>query len=150
MTLRIALVLLVIGFLGLLVVMGAVVFIRWLRLTHPRHYRSILGTISLVLIGLSAWGIFEALDRPSFHAGDLITLQEPLVVRLTPPDRQSAVNSCIVDIYEHLAVVGTNSGTMKARVESNKSSGPGFCPNGADVQFELAWLHNYTLTHRHT
>jgi len=44
--------------------------------------------------------------------------------------------------------VDVQSGTMKARVESNNRSGPSFCPIGADVQIELTWLHSFTLTHR--
>jgi hypothetical protein len=148
MTLRVALVLLVLGFIGLLLVMGAITFVRWLKLTYPGHYRWILAGVALTLIGLSIWGSFEVMDRPSFHAGDLITLQEPLVVRMGGADRLSPVTSCIVDIYQHLAIVDTGGGTMKARVESNKGSGPAFCPAGAEVQFELAWLHRYTLTHR--
>jgi hypothetical protein len=100
------------------------------------------------LIGVTIWGGFELMDRPSFHAGDLITLQQPLVARIGGADRLAPATSCIVDIYQHLAVVETGGGTMKARVESNKGSGPAFCPAGAEVQFELAWLHRYTLTRR--
>ena len=83
-----------------------------------------------------------------FHAGDLITLQEPVVARVIPADRHSTTTSCIVEIYEHLSVVNVQTGTLKARVESNNRSSPGFCPIGADVQIELAWLHRFTLTHR--
>ena len=150
MTVRLVLVLLVLGFIGLLIVMGAIGFTRWLKVTHPRHFRSILGGLCAALIGVSIWGFLEATDRPTFHAGDLLTLQEPIVARVIATGRDSTTTSCIVEIYEHLAVVSAGSGTMKARVESNKTSGPGFCPIGAEVQFELAWLHRYTLTHRHS
>jgi len=90
----------------------------------------------------------EAKERPVFQAGDLITLEDPVVARVIPADRRSPTTSCIVEIYEHLSVVDVQSGTMKARVESNNRSGPSFCPIGANVQIELAWLHHFTLTHR--
>ncbi len=150
MTVRVALVLLALGFLGLLVVMGAVSFVRWLRFAHPRHFRSILVSLCLALLGLGIWGFIEVLDRPSFHQDDLITLQEPMVAHMASADRTSPTIGCIVEIYEHLAVIDAGSGTIKARVESNKASGPSFCPVGAEVQFEQAWLHRYTLTHRHS
>ena len=148
MTIRLVLVLLVLGFIGVLLVMGAFSFGRWLKITHPRHFRSILGGLCVAILGLGIWGYLEAIDRPSFDSGDLITLQEPLVVRMFGTERNSPTTSCIVEIYEHLSVMSAGSGTMKARVESNKPSGPSFCPLGAEVQFELAWLHRYTLTHR--
>jgi hypothetical protein len=149
-TVRLVLVLLVLGFIGLLLVMGAIAFVRWLKVAHPGHYRSILGGLAVAFVAVSIWGFLETTDRPTFHAGDLLTLQEPLVARIVPTDRDSSTTSCMVDIYEHLAVVSVGSGTMKARVDRNKSSGPGFCPVGAEVQFELGWLHRYTLTHRHS
>jgi hypothetical protein len=149
-TVRLVLVLLVLGFIGLLLVMGAIAFVRWLKVAHPRRYRSILGVVGAAVVAAGAWGFLEATDRPTFHPGDLVTLQEPLVARIVPTDRDSSTTSCMVEIYEHLAVVNVGSGTMKARVERNKSSGPGFCPVGAEVQFELGWLHRYTLTHRHS
>lgn len=148
MAFRLAVVLLVLGFIGLLIVMGTISFVRWLKITHPRHFRSILIGLSAALIGVVIWTILEVMDRPSFQAGDLITVQEPLVARMVTTDVKTATTSCIVEIYEDLSVVDTTSGTMKARVESNKKSGPSSCPIGAEVQFELAWLHRYTVTHR--
>ena len=148
MSFRIAIVLLVLGFIGLLLVMGAISFVRWLKFTHPRHFRSILVALGAALIGLSAWTALEMLGRPSFESGDLITVQEPIVARIVATDLKAPTTSCILEIYENLSVVHAGSGTMKARVESNKSSGPAFCPVGAMVEFELAWLHRYTLTHR--
>jgi hypothetical protein len=126
--------------------MGTMSFVRWLKVTHPRHFRSILGGLCAALLGVGIWGFLEAIDRPSFHPGDLITPQEPIVVRVIATERNSLTASCIVEIYEHLSVVSTGSGTMKALVESNKMSGPTFCPVGVEVQFEIAWLHRYTLT----
>jgi len=145
---RFAVVLLVLGFIGLLIVMGAISFVRWLRVTHPRHFRSILTGVCAVLIGTVGWAVLEVLEQPTFQPGDLVTVQEPLVARMVTTDVKSATTSCIVEIYEDLSVVGIHSGTMKARIESNKKSGPSSCPIGAEVQFELAWLRRYTLTHR--
>ena len=148
MAFRLAVVLLVLGFLGMLIVMGAISFVQWLKFTHPRHFRSILTFVCAALIGAVVWAVLEVIAQPSFQAGDLITVQEPLVAHMVTPDVKSATTSCIVEIYEDLAVVGIQSGTVKARLESNKKSGPSSCPIGAEVQFELAWLHRYTLTHR--
>jgi|SRR6185295_8819297 len=148
MNVRLALVLLVLGFVGLLLVMGALSFVRWLKVTNPRHYRLILVGLCVALIGLSVWGIMLVVDRPSFEPGDLITVQEPMVARMVATDLKAPTASCIVEGYENLSVVGVSSGTLKARVESSKMSGPAFCPVGAVVELELAWLHRYTSTHR--
>jgi hypothetical protein len=150
MNLRAALIFLVLGFIGLLLVMGAVGFVRWLRIAYPRRFRSILATLGVAVVGLGYWGYQEAAQRPAFHPGDLITLEAPVVARLVPPERNAPKTSCIVEIYEHLAVVEVESGTLKAQVESNTRSGPSFCPIGAEVQLDPAWLHRYTLTHRHS
>ncbi|MGH7209582.1 MAG: hypothetical protein ACREIL_09390 [Nitrospiraceae bacterium] len=149
MNLRAALIFLVLGFVGLLVVMGAASFVRWLTIAYPRYFRTILAVLCLVLAGAAVLVYLEAKERPVFHAGDLITLQEPVVARVLPAERNAPATSCIVEIYEHLSVVGVHTGTLKARVESNNRSGPSFCPVGADVQIELAWLRDFTLTHRH-
>jgi hypothetical protein len=149
MNLRAALIFLVLGFIGLLIVMGAASFVRWLKVSYPRSFRSILVGLCLLLVGAGVWVYMEAKERPVFHAGDLITLEEPVVARVIPADRNAPTTSCIVEIYEHLSVVDLQSGTLKARVESNNRSGPSFCPIGADVQIELAWLRHFTLTHRH-
>src|SRR5437899_7851500 len=146
MNLRAALIFFVLGFIGLLIVMGAASFVRWLKMAYPRFFRSILAVLCLLVVGAGVWVYLEAKERPVFHAGDLITLQEPVVARVIPADRHSTTTSCIVEIYEHLSVVNVQTGTLKARVESNNRSGPNFCPIGADVQIELAWLHRFTLT----
>jgi len=148
MNLRVALIFLVLGFIGLLIVMGAASFVRWLKYSYPRSFRSILVVLCLLVVGAGVWVYMETKERPVFYAGDLITLEEPVVARVIPADRHSATTSCIVEIYEHLSVVDVQSGTLKARVESNNRSGPSLCPIGADVQIELGWLHRYTLTHR--
>ena len=148
MNLRAALIFLVLGFITLLLAMGAFSFVRWLKAAYPGQFRFILAALCVALAGLGVWGYMEANDRPAFHPGDLLTLQEPVVARITSADRNSPISSCIVDIYEHLSVVEVRAGTMTARVDSNNRSGTGFCPIGADVQIELGWLHRYTLTHR--
>ncbi|MGH7167531.1 MAG: hypothetical protein ACREII_03270 [Nitrospiraceae bacterium] len=148
MNLRAALIFLVLGFVGLLIVMGAVSYVRWLKVAYPRHYRTILAVLCLVLAGAGVRVYLEVGERPVFHAGDLVTLQEPVVARVIPAQRNAPATSCIVEIYEHLSVVDTQSGTLKAHVESNKGSGPSFCPVGAEVQIELAWLRHFTLTRR--
>ena len=149
MNLRAALIFLVLGFIGLLIVMGAASFVRWLKISYPLQYRTILVVLCLLLVGAGVWVYMEVKERPVFHAGDLMTLEEPVVARVIPAVRNAPATSCIVEIYEHLSVVEVHSGTLKARVESNNRSGPSFCPIGADVQIELAWLNHFTLTYRH-
>ncbi|MGH7228695.1 MAG: hypothetical protein ACREIH_05705 [Nitrospiraceae bacterium] len=148
MNLRVALIFLVLGFIGLLIAMGAASFVRWLKMSYPRSFRSILAVLCLLLVGAGVWAYMEAKERPVFQAGDLITLEDPVVARVIPADRHSPTTSCIVEIYEHLSVLDVQSGTLKARIESNNRSSPSFCPIGANVQIELAWLHHFTLTHR--
>jgi hypothetical protein len=147
--LRALLIFLIIGFIGLLVILGAVSFVRWLRESYPQHFRVVLAIIVLSGFGLGVWMYLEAKERPAFHAGDVLTLGEPLVVRSLPTERLAVTTSCIVEIHEHLSVLDVGSGTLKARVESNTSSGAPFCSVGTVVQLDLAWLHRYTLTHRH-
>ena len=150
MNFRAALILLVLGFISLLIVMGALTFVSRLKTAYPRHFRSILVALCLVVVGLGIWGYMEASGDPAFHTGDLLTLQEPVVARLAAVGRGERNTACIIDIYEHLAVVEVRTGTLSARVESNNTSGPSFCPIGVKVQVERAWLHLYTLTHRHS
>ncbi len=150
MNLREALIFLVLSVIGLLLVMGALSFVRWLRIAYPGQFRFILTALGLGLVGVVVWGYIEVNDAPTFHVGDLLTLQEPVVARAMSTERNSPNTSCIVDIYEHIAVVEVGSDTLNARVESNNRSSPSFCGVGAEVQIELAWLHRYTLTHRHS
>lgn len=149
MNLRAALIFLVLGFIGLLLIMGALGLVRWLKAAYPRHFRSMLVAIVLGLVGSGIWGYMEASERPAFHPGDQLTLHEPLVGRLVTADRAPST-SCIIDIHEHVAVVDAATGTLTLEVESNTRSGPSFCPIGAQVRIEAAWLHRYTLTHRHS
>jgi hypothetical protein len=39
-------------------------------------------------------------------------------------------------------------GSLRALVESNNTSVPLYCPIGAEVRIEAAWLHHPTITHR--
>jgi hypothetical protein len=148
--LRAAFIFLALGIISLLITMGALSAVRWLRIAYPKQFRSILVALCLALVCLGVWGYMEANDRPAFHEGDLLTLQEPIVARMRSSDRNSPTASCIIDIYEHVAVIETQTGTLTGRVESNNMSGPSFCGIGAEIQVELRWLHRYTLTHRHS
>jgi hypothetical protein len=150
LNIRVALVVLVLGFIALLLVMGAFSFVRWLKFSYPHYYRAILITIVLLACGVGIWVLLELRDRPAFHEEDVITLGAPLVVRVVSTERLTATTSCIVEIHEHLAVLEVMSGTLKARVESNAGLGPSLCPIGAQVRFDPAWLQHYTLTHRHS
>jgi len=139
---------LVLGFIGLLIVMGAISLVRWMKAAYPHRFRSILVALWLLAVGLGIWAYMEMNDGPAFHAGDLLTLGQPVVARLVSSDRHTPDIACIVGIHEHLAVVEAGMGTLTARVESNNKSGTSYCPIGADVQIELAWLQRFTLTRR--
>ena len=149
MNARAVLIFVILGFIGLLLILGAVSFVRWLKTSYPQHFRLILAVIVLSSFGLGVWMYLEAKEQPRFHPGDLLTLGEPLVVKVIPTERLAGTTSCIVDIHEHLSIVEVGSGAIKARVESNSTSGTGFCAVAAVVQFDLSWLHRHTLTHRH-
>jgi hypothetical protein len=146
--LRAAVIFLVVGFLSLLLIMGAVSFVRWLKVSYPRHFGSMIVALCLSAVGLGAWGYMTANERPAFHKGDQLTIHEPLVGRLLSADRTPTA-SCIVDVHEHIAVMEAAMGTLTLQVESNNRSSDNFCPIGAQVRIEAAWLHRYTVTHRH-
>ena len=145
---RAFLIFLVFGFIGLLTVMGAISFVRWMKAAYPHRVRAILVALGLSVVGLGIWAYRELNDRPVFHPGDLLTLEQPVVARLVSSERNTADGACIVAIREHLSVVQAGSGRLTARIESNYQSGTSYCPIGADVQIELAWLQRFTLTRR--
>lgn len=147
---RVILIIVALAFIGLLLVLGARAFARWLKIHYPRRASAIL--VGLWIVGIAAgWLIArEIRDQPTFQSNDLITLREPVVARTISADRESRVQSCVVDVHEHLGVleVDSESGTLKARVESNNTSAPIYCPIGAEVRVETAWLHRPTVTRR--
>ena len=148
MTFRAALVFIVLGFVGLLLAMGLLSFIQWLKRSYPRRFRLILAALALLVTAAAVWMGLELMERPTFRPNDLITLHEPVVAKTIAIDRDSRMTACIVDNSEHLAVVGIEGGTLTARVESNNGSASVYCAIGADVRIEQAWLHRYSLTHR--
>jgi Na+/melibiose symporter-like transporter len=148
MTLRAALVFILVGFIGLLLAMGLRSFVEWLKRTYPRRFRMILAALAVVGTAAVVWTVLELMERPAFQPHDLITLHEPVVAKTIPTDRGSGVTACIVDNSEHLAVVAAEGGTLTARVESNNRSGAAYCVIGLEVHIELAWLHRYSLTRR--
>lgn len=148
MNLRVALIFLVLGFIGLLLVMGALSFFRWLKNAYPQRFPWILAILCVIVVGAGIWTALEVREQPTFRTNDLITLEEPVVARTIPVDRDSHIVTCIVDRSEHLGVVEVGSATLAARVESNNTSSPVYCPIGADVRIEIAWLHRFTVTRR--
>ncbi|MCE3221955.1 MAG: exported protein of unknown function [Nitrospira sp.] len=147
---RVILIIVALAFIGLLLVLGARAFARWLKIHYPRRASAIL--VGLWIVGIAAGWLMarEIRDQPTFQSNDLITLREPVVARTISADRESRVQSCVVDVHEHLGVleVDSESGTLKARVESNNTSAPIYCPIGAEVRVETAWLHRPTVTRR--
>ena len=143
-----ALLVIVLGCVGLLLAMGVLAFVQWLKRTYPRRFRLILLLVGLMVIAAGIWVGMELVERPDFRPNDLITLHEPVVAKTVAVDRDSRMAACIVDVSEHLAVVELAGGVLTARVESNNTTAPVYCPVGADVRIEPAWLHRYSLTHR--
>ena len=148
MNLRAALIFIVLGFVGLLLAMGTLAFIQWLKQTYPRRFRAILLILGALIIAAGVWIGMELVERPVFRPNDLITLHEPVVAKTIAVDRDSRMTACIVDVSEHLAVVEMAGGVLTARVESNNATAPVYCAIGADVRIEPAWLHRYSLTRR--
>ncbi len=147
---RVILIMCVLAFIGLLLVVGARTFARWLKIHYPRRASAIL--LGLWAIGIAGgWLIVrEIRDEPTYQPNDLITLQQPVVVRTISADRESRALTCVVDLHEHLGVmeIESESDTLKARVESNNTSASLYCPIGAEVRVEIAWLHRPTVTRR--
>lgn len=152
MNLRFGLIVLVLAFIGLLLSIGVLTAIRWLRIHYPERANVILAGLGAIIVGAGIMTIVEMNDQPTFRPHDLITLQEPVVARTIPVDRGSGSVTCVVDLQEHLGVleVDVETGALKARVESNNTSASVFCPIGAEVRIDLTWLHRLTVTRRQT
>ena len=147
---RIIIVIGLLAFIGLLLVMGARALARWLKIHYPRQASAIL--LGLWIGGLAVGWLMvrELRTELVYQPNDLLTLQEPVVARTIPADRDIRCFPCVVDVHEHLGVleVESESGTLKARVESNSTSAPLYCPIGADIRIDMAWLHGPTVTRR--
>jgi hypothetical protein len=148
MNLRAALMFIVLGFVGLLLAMGLLAFVQWLKQRYPRRFRAILLFLGVLVVAAGVWGGMELMERPDFGPNDLITLHEPVVAKTLAAERDARITTCLVDVSEPLAVVEMAGGVLTARVESNNTSAPVYCAVGADVRIEPAWLHRYSLTHR--
>ncbi len=140
----------VLGFVGLLLVIGVRTFIRWIKIHYPRRASAILTAFTIGAIATGWLIVLEIQDQPAFQSNDLITLQEPVVATTIPADREARAVPCVVDLRAHLGVmeVEIESGSLNARVESNNTSSPLYCPIGADVRIDIAWLHRPTVTRR--
>ncbi len=123
MTVRAALIFLVFGFVVLILVMGVLSFVRWMKIRYPRHGSLILVALCVIVVGSAIVIAMEIRERPTFLPNDLVTLQEPVVAKITAADRNSRIETCVIDRYEHLGVVEVEGGTLTARVESNKAVG---------------------------
>lgn len=152
MNLRFAFIILVLVFVALLLAIGVLTAIRWLRLHYPQRANAILAGGAAIVAGGVIMTLVEMNDRPMFRPHDLITLQEPVVARTIPVDRGTGSTTCVVDLHEHLGVleIEIEQGALKARVESNNTSAPVFCPIGTEVRIDLSWLHRLTVTRRQT
>jgi hypothetical protein len=137
-------------FLGLLLVMGARAFARWVKFHYPAHARLILSGLWILGIAVVWLGVREIQEAPVYQPNDLLTLQEPVVAKTVSTNRDVRPIACVVDLHEHLGLleIEQESGTLTARVESNNTSAPLYCPIGAAVRIEAAWLHHPTVTRR--
>lgn len=152
MNLRFGLTVVALGFVGLLFVIGIRTAVRWLKIHYPQRANAIVFGACAILVGTGVVIAVEIQDRPTFRPDDLLTLQEPVVVKTIVSDRESRSITCVVDLHEHLGVLELENerGTVRAKVESNNTSVPLYCPIGAEVRVEAAWLHHPTITHRQT
>lgn len=152
MNLRFVFIVLVLAFIALLLAIGVLTAIRWLRIHYPERANTILAAGAAIVAGAVIMTIVEVNDQPMFRPHDLITLQDPVVARTIPVDRGTGTATCVVDLHEHLGVVEIEieHGALKARVESNNTSAPVFCPVGTEVRIDLNWLHRLTVTRRQT
>lgn len=150
MNLRLVLTVGALCFIALLLVIGIRTAIRWLKVHYPQRANAVLFGVCLFLAGAGILIVVEMNDRPTFRPNDLLTLQAPVVARTIVSDRESHSITCVVDRHEHLGVLELENerGTMRARVESNNTSEPLYCPIGVEVRIESAWLHHPTITHR--
>ncbi|MGB3397423.1 MAG: hypothetical protein WBB60_13340 [Nitrospira sp.] len=150
MNLRFGLTVVALGFVGLLFVIGIRTAVRWLKIHYPQRANAIVFGVCAILAGTGVVIAVEIKDQPTFRPDDLLTLQEPVVVKTIVSDRESRSITCVVDLHEHLGVLELENerGTVRAKVESNNTSGPLYCPIGAEVRVEAAWLHHPTITHR--
>ena len=152
MNLRVVFIILALVCIALLLAIGVLTAIRWLRLHYPHRAHAILAGSAAIVAGAVIMTIVEMNDRPMFRPHDLITLQEPVVARTIPVDRGTGSTTCVVDLHEHLGVleVEIEQGALKARVESNNTSAPVFCLVGSEVRIDVTWLHRLTITRRQT
>ncbi|HMV58583.1 MAG TPA: hypothetical protein PKD38_15400, partial [Nitrospira sp.] len=77
MNLRFAFIILVLAFIALLLAIGVLTAIRWLRIHYPERANAILAASAVIVAGAVIMTIIEMNDRPMFRPHDLITLQEP-------------------------------------------------------------------------
>ncbi|MCS6289375.1 MAG: hypothetical protein H8K10_10395 [Nitrospira sp.] len=150
MNLRLVLTFVALGFIVLLLIIGIRTAVRWLKIHFPQRANAVLFGVCLLLAGAGWLIAVEMEDQPTFRPNDLLTLQEPVVAKTIMSDRESRSTTCVVDLHEHLGLLELENerGTMRARVESNNTAEPLYCPIGAEVRIEAAWLHHPTITHR--
>ena len=147
---RIVLIIGAVAFVGLLLVMGARAFARWIKIHYPQRASIILGGLCVLGIALVWLAVREIQGAPAYQPNDLLTLQEPVVARTVSTNRDIHPAACVVDLHEHLGLleIDNDSGTLKARVESNNTSAPLYCPIDSEIRVDISWLHHPTVTHR--
>ncbi len=152
MNLRFVFIVLVLCCIGLLLVVGVRTAVLWLRTHYPQRANTIVAGASMLAAAAGVLLVLEVMEQPLFRSHDLLTLQEPVVAKTIPADRGAGSTMCVVDVHEHLGVleVEVEQGLLKAKVESNSTAGPAFCPIGAEVRIDLTWLHRFSVTRRQT
>ena len=88
MNVRVALIFLVFGFVGLLLVMGVWWLLRSVMIRYPRRGFFILVApiIGMMVVGSAIVIAMEMREQPSDRPNDLVTLQEPVVGRTIAAD----------------------------------------------------------------
>jgi hypothetical protein len=147
---RVVLIIGALAFIGLLLVLGARAFARWVKTHYPAQASVIFWGLWVLGIAVGWLIAREIREAPVYQPNDLLTLQEPVVARTVSMSRDVRPIACVIDLHEHLGLleIEHESGTLTARVESNNTSAPLYCPIGAEIRIDMAWLHHPTVTRR--
>ena len=135
---RLILIMCVLAFIGLLLIVGARTFSRWVKIHYPRQASAVL--LGLWLLGITGgWLIVrEIRDEPTYQPNDLITLQQPVVVKTIALERDSRAVTCVVDLREPL---------LTARVPGDADEGaPLALPSDVLARFAAKGLGDLSAT----
>ncbi|KXK00484.1 MAG: hypothetical protein UZ03_NOB001002649 [Nitrospira sp. OLB3] len=120
MNVRGGLILLLVAFVGLLLAIGVRTFVRWVKVQSPRSAPLILAVLGLLTAGAVWLTMMEAREGPTFQPNDLVTLQEPIVVRSIPQDRDARA-SPVSSICTNILACWTSKGRGRPCARESKA-----------------------------